>query len=97
MRHGGVRLSADGLAEAAPKVFKNAPVGKEYLKRNKHIQGRLKSPEYWQSFGERQIVKLRTSQPYAREELALVDARTLEDAKRMAEALWGPLRMCRPA
>lgn len=97
LAHGGVRLSVDGLAEAAPKVFANASSAKDYLKRRKDVRQRLKTAESWREAGGVQIVRLRMNRPHAREELALLSARSFEEARCVAERLWGPLRECRPA
>lgn len=97
LNQGGVRLSAEGLAQAGPKIFKTTSTAKDHLKRNTHGRDRLKSPGTWYEFGDIQIVRLRMARPNAREEFALVDVQDRKEAEAISERLWGPLRSCSPA
>lgn len=89
---GGVRLSPDGLAKAAPKVFPTQEAARTYLKRNEVRFSFAGDSDTGKFLGDRlQFASLRQSVRNARKESALL-LRLSGDIRGDAERLWGDLK-----
>ncbi len=94
LEKGGIRLSASGLAEDAPRIFQSVEAARTYLKRQKkrlpiaamNLSGRAACNRVaW--------VKIKRDVPHARHEAAVLLTKGATP-ERAADLLWGPLDYC---
>lgn len=96
LSQGGVRLSAEGLVQAAPKVFTSLEAARSFLKRNNAWADLSRERFRWLfEGGQTQGATIKRNARHAREEKALLLTPKC-DAPSLAECLWGSLRTFAP-
>lgn len=92
---GGIRLSATGLAEGAPKIFPSTEAARTYLKRNRSLGFKSWAMNHPLYCGQVRFADIRRSAPHARKEIVALLASGGDEAK-AATSLWGELKSFAP-